>query len=120
MTAPADSSVLEERIGHHYTMDGTYLVGREKLREYARAVQDYHPAHWDVEAAAQLVFPDLIAPLPFPSTPGMKCNKRMFEQIVVGYDTYMQTEELFEQHRPIVAGGELPIDVAHTSGGGDG
>jgi len=32
-------------------MDGTYLVGREKVREYARAVQDYHPSHWDVAAA---------------------------------------------------------------------
>src|ERR1700760_633547 len=115
MTAPADSSVLEERIGHHYTMDGTYLVGREKLREYARAVQDYHPAHWDVDAAAKLGYPDLIAPLTFTSTPGMTCNRRMFEQIVVGYDTYMQTEELFEQHRPIVAGDELTVDVELTS-----
>ena len=31
----------------------------------------------------------------------------MSEQVVVGYDTYMQTEEVFEQHRPIVAGDEL-------------
>jgi hypothetical protein len=35
MTAAAESSVLEARVGHHYQMDGTYLVGREKLREYA-------------------------------------------------------------------------------------
>jgi acyl dehydratase len=111
----AESSALEERVGHHYTMDGTYLVGREKLREYARAVQDYHPAHWDVDAAAALGYSDLIAPLTFTSTPGMTCNRRMFEQIVVGYDTYMQTEELFEQHRPIVAGDELTVDVELTS-----
>jgi acyl dehydratase len=39
----------------------------------------------------------------------------MFEQVVVGYDTYMQTEEVFEQHRPIVAGDELRIDVELTS-----
>jgi meromycolic acid (3R)-3-hydroxyacyl-[acyl-carrier protein] dehydratase HadAB len=45
----------------------------------------------------------------------MTCNRRMFEQVVVGYDTYMQTEELFEQHRPIVAGDELTIDVDLTS-----
>jgi meromycolic acid (3R)-3-hydroxyacyl-[acyl-carrier protein] dehydratase HadAB len=115
MTTAAESSALEERIGHHYTMDGTYLVGREKLREYARAVQDYHPAHWDVDAAAKLGYSDLIAPLTFTSTPGMTCNRRMFEQIVVGYDTYMQTEELFEQHRPIVAGDELTVDVELTS-----
>ena len=35
--------------------------------------------------------------------------------MVVGYDTYMQTEEVFEQHRPIVAGDELHVDVELTS-----
>ena len=35
--------------------------------------------------------------------------------MVVGYDTYVQTEEVFEQHRPIVAGDELHIDVELTS-----
>jgi acyl dehydratase len=115
MTAPADASALEARVGHHYTMDNTYLVGREKLREYARAVQDYHPAHWDVAAAAELGYSDLVAPLTFTSTPGMTCNRHMFEQVVVGYDTYMQTEEVFEQHRPIVAGDELQVDVELTS-----
>lgn len=115
MTAPAETSPLEARVGHYYQMDGTYLVGREKLREYARAVQDYHPAHWDVAAAAELGYPDLIAPLTFTSAPGMQCNRRMFEEVVVGYDTYMQTEEVFEQHRPIVAGDELKIDVELTS-----
>lgn len=96
-------------------MDGTYLVGREKIREYARAVQDYHPAHWDVAAAAKLGYPDVVAPLTFTSAPGMQCNRRMFESIVVGYDTYLQTEEVFEQHRPIVAGDELTIDVELSS-----
>ncbi|MCI4674153.1 fused (3R)-hydroxyacyl-ACP dehydratase subunits HadA/HadB [Candidatus Mycolicibacterium alkanivorans] len=115
MTAPADTSPLELRVGHYYQMDGTYLVGREKVREYARAVQDYHPAHWDLAAAAELGYSGLVAPLTFTSTPGMACNRRMFESIVVGYDTYLQTEEVFEQHRPIVAGDELHIDVELTS-----
>jgi meromycolic acid (3R)-3-hydroxyacyl-[acyl-carrier protein] dehydratase HadAB len=115
LTAAPEASPLEARVGHYYQMDGTYLVGREKLREYARAVQDYHPAHWDVAAAAELGYSDLVAPLTFTSTPGMTCNRRMFEQVVVGYDTYMQTEEVFEQHRPIVAGDELHIDVELTS-----
>jgi acyl dehydratase len=114
MTA-TEASPLESRVGHWYRMDGTYLVGREKVREYARAVQDYHPAHWDVDAAAALGYSDVVAPLTFTSTPGMKCNRRMFESIVVGYDTYLQTEEVFEQHRPIVAGDELVIDVELTS-----
>ncbi len=115
VTAPAESSPLEARVGHYYQMAGTYLVGREKLREYARAVQDYHPAHWDVAAANALGYQDVIAPLTFTSAPGMQCNRRMFEEIVVGYDTYLQTEEVFEQHRPIVAGDELVIDVELTS-----
>src|SRR6201996_9536096 len=115
MTAAADTSALESRVGHYYQMDGTYVVGREKVREYARAVQDYHPAHWDVSAAAELGYSDLVAPLTFTSTPGMTCNRRMFEQVVVGYDTYMQTEEVFEQHRPIVAGDELHVDVELSS-----
>jgi acyl dehydratase len=106
---------MEARVGHYYRMDGTYLVGREKVREYARAVQDYHPAHWDVAAAAELGYSDVVAPVTFTSTPGMKCNRRMFESIVVGYDTYLQTEEVFEQHRPMVAGDELTIDVELTS-----
>src|ERR1700744_1311950 len=115
MTAATESSVLEARVGHHYQMAGTYLVGREKIREYARAVQDYHPAHWDVDAAAKLGYSDLAAPITFTSTPGMTCNRRMFEEVVVGYDTYMQTEEVFEQHRPIVAGDELHVDVELSS-----
>lgn len=45
----------------------------------------------------------------------MTCNRRMFESVVVGYDTYVQTEEVFEQHRPIVAGDELHIDVELSS-----
>jgi meromycolic acid (3R)-3-hydroxyacyl-[acyl-carrier protein] dehydratase HadAB len=115
MPAAAEASAIESRVGHYYQMDDTYLVGREKVREYARAVQDYHPAHWDVAAAAELGYSDLVAPLTFTSTPGMTCNRRMFESVVVGYDTYLQTEEVFEQHRPIVAGDELQIDVELSS-----
>lgn len=111
----AETSALESRVGHYYQMDTTYLVGREKLREYARAVQDYNPAHWDVAAAAELGYSDVVAPLTFTSVPGMACNRRMFEEVVVGYDTYVQTEEVFEQHRPIVAGDELLVDVELTS-----
>jgi acyl dehydratase len=115
MTAAADTSALESRVGHYYQMDDTYLVGREKIREYARALQSDHPAHWDVDAAKALGYPGLIAPLTFTSGPAMACNQRMFESVVVGYDMYLQTEEVFEQHRPIVEGDELQIDIELTS-----
>jgi acyl dehydratase len=94
---------------------GTYRVGREKVREYARAVQDYHPAHWDVAAAAELGYSGLVAPLTFTSIPAMAANQHLFESVVVGYDMYVQTEEVFEQHRPIVAGDELQTDVELSS-----
>ena len=68
MTAPKGSP-LDSRVGHYYQMDDTYLVGREKVREYARAVQDYHPAHWHVDAAAELGYSGLVAPLTFTSVP---------------------------------------------------
>ena len=105
---------MESRLGHYYQADDTYLVGREKVREYARAVQDYHPAHWNVAAAADLGYAGLVAPITFTSTPAMACNRRMFESVVVGYHTYMQTEEVFEQHRPIVAGDELTAALEVT------
>src|SRR5277367_2089782 len=115
MTAAAEASTIESRVGHYYQVDGTYLVGREKVREYARAVQDYHPAHWDVDAAAELGYSGLVAPLTFTSTPAMAANQHLFESVVIGYDTYVQTEEVFEQHRPIVAGDELHTDVELSS-----
>jgi acyl dehydratase len=115
MTAAAEASTLESRVGHYYQVDGSYLVGREKVREFARAVQNYHPAHWDVAAATKLGYSGLVAPLTFTSGPAMACNQRMFESVVVGYDMYLQTEEVFEQHRPIVEGDELRVDVELSS-----
>ncbi len=115
MTAGAHTSALESRVGHYYQVDEPYLVGREKVREFARAVQNYHPAHWNVAAAAELGYSDLVAPLTFTSAPAMAANRHLFESVVIGYDMYLQTEEVFEQHRPIVAGDELHTDVELSS-----
>ncbi len=115
MTAEAQTSALESRVGHYYQVDEPHLVGREKVREFARAVQNYHPAHWNLPAAAELGFSDLVAPLTFTSAPAMAANRHLFESVVIGYDMYLQTEEVFEQHRPIVAGDELHVDVELSS-----
>ncbi|MCR5976801.1 (R)-hydratase [Gordonia jinghuaiqii] len=109
--ASGDAAGLEARVGHYYTLDGSYQVGREKVREYARAVQDYHPAHWEPEAAAALGYSGLVAPMTFTSIPAMAANRELFESVIVGYDTYVQTEQVFEQHRPIVAGDQLVTDA---------
>jgi acyl dehydratase len=39
-----------------------YAVGREKVREFARAVGETNPVHLDVEAAGAAGYPDVVAP----------------------------------------------------------
>jgi acyl dehydratase len=115
MTATVDAPALASRVGHYYRLDDTFEVGREKIREYARAVQDYHPAHRDEAAAAALGHTGLVAPLTFVSIPAVGVNKHLFETAVIGYDMFVQTEQVFEQHRPIVAGDRLITDVELSS-----
>jgi acyl dehydratase len=40
----------------------TYAVGREKIREYARAVGETNPVHLELEAAREAGYADLVAP----------------------------------------------------------
>ncbi|MTE16487.1 fused (3R)-hydroxyacyl-ACP dehydratase subunits HadA/HadB [Nocardia aurantiaca] len=100
-------------VGHHYRVDDYYEVGREKVREYARAVQDYHPVHWDEEIARSYGHDGLVAPLTFISLVGILAQRRLFEQIVTGYDLsqIMQTDQILEFHRPIKAGDRLSCIV---------
>ena len=51
--------------GRSYPAAEVYDVGREKIREFARAVKASHPAHFDVEAAAALGHSDVVAPPTF-------------------------------------------------------
>ncbi|MEU0541794.1 fused (3R)-hydroxyacyl-ACP dehydratase subunits HadA/HadB [Nocardia sp. NPDC005978] len=100
-------------VGHHYRVEDYYEVGREKVREYARAVQDYHPVHWDEDAAREHGYDGLVAPLSFISLVGILAQRKLFEQIVTGYDLsqIMQTDQILEFHRPIKAGDQLTCIV---------
>lgn len=100
-------------VGHHYRVDDYYEVGREKVREYARAVQDYHPVHWDEDIAREYGHSGLLAPLTFISLVGILAQRRLFEEIVTGYDLsqIMQTDQILEFHRPIRVGDRLTCDV---------
>src|SRR3954452_12983473 len=53
--------VLTDAIGKTYPST-TYAVGREKIREYARAVGETNPLHLDVEAARAAGYDDVVAP----------------------------------------------------------
>ena len=50
-----------EAIGKTYA-PATYAVGREKIREYAAAVGETNPLHFDLEAARAAGYGDLVAP----------------------------------------------------------
>ena len=53
--------VKTEAVGKAYP-PVLYAVGREKIREYARAVGETNPLHLDVEAARAAGHADLVAP----------------------------------------------------------
>ncbi|MEV6138262.1 fused (3R)-hydroxyacyl-ACP dehydratase subunits HadA/HadB [Nocardia sp. NPDC051990] len=103
------------QVGHHYRADDYYEVGREKIREYARAVQDFHPAHWSEDAADELGYAGLVAPTTFISIAAMLANRKLFDSVITGYDVFVQTDQVFEIHQPVVAGDRLVSDVELAS-----
>lgn len=102
-------------VGHRYRAEDFYEVGREKIREYARAVQDFHPAHWSEDAAGELGYAGLVAPATFISTAAMLANRRMLETVMTGYDMFVQTDQVFEMYKPVLTGDQLTSDVELSS-----
>ncbi|WLP92086.1 fused (3R)-hydroxyacyl-ACP dehydratase subunits HadA/HadB [Gordonia sp. NB41Y] len=107
----------KEMVGYNYTVDDYYEVGREEVRKHARAVQDDHPVHWDEEAAKAMGHPGLIAAPTFVSVLGIIAQRRLFEDIVTGYDLWqiMQTDQRLVFHKPITVGDRLICDVSLDS-----
>jgi acyl dehydratase len=54
-------SVNMQVIGKRYA-PVTYAVGREKIREYASAVGETNPLHFDLDAARAAGYADVVAP----------------------------------------------------------
>lgn len=100
-------------VGHHYRMPDFYEVGREKIREYARSVQNDHPAHVSEDAAVDLGYTHLVAPATFISVIGIIAQRALFDTVITGYDLsqIMQADQRLEFVRPIVAGDRLTVDV---------
>ncbi len=100
-------------VGRHYRMSDHYEVGREKIREFARAVRGFHPAHWHEEAAWALGYDGLIAPPTFSSIILLLLQHKMFDSVLTGYDIsqVLQTEQSIRAHRPLVAGDQLRCDT---------
>ncbi|MFD9668407.1 (3R)-hydroxyacyl-ACP dehydratase subunit HadA [Rhodococcus sp. NPDC059968] len=100
-------------VGRHFRLPDYYEVGREKVREYARAVLDPHPAHRNEAAAADLGYAGLIAPLTFASLLGGVAQQRVFTDLVTGYDLsqVLHTAQRQQFHRPVMVGDRLNCDI---------
>ncbi len=100
-------------IGRVYPARGTYLVGREKVREFARAVRADNPVSLDVEAARAAGYQDLVAPVTFPIALAMKAAEVviMDPELGLDYSAVVHGEQGFSFARPLVAGDELEIVV---------
>ncbi|WP_027505089.1 fused (3R)-hydroxyacyl-ACP dehydratase subunits HadA/HadB [Rhodococcus sp. UNC23MFCrub1.1] len=106
-----------DMVGYHYRADDYYEVGREKVREYAKAVRDFHPVHWTEEGALEVGYPALMAPPTFFSLVGIIAQQKLLERIATGYDLsrMLQTDQHAEYFAPILAGDRLTSDVSLDS-----
>jgi acyl dehydratase len=101
--------VNPEMEGRVYPPSPGYEVSREKIREFAAAINSSDPVHLDPEAARALGYPDVIAP----PTLAVIIAQRSESQLVtdpdagIDYSRVVHGEERFIHHRPIVAGDVL-------------
>ena len=104
-------------VGREYPATGTYVVGREKIREFAAAVGDANPAYTDVAAAQALGYADVIAPPTFAIVLSLKAAEAvMFDpELGLDYSRVVHGEQSFAYTRPIVAGDELQVTTVIES-----
>ena len=100
-----------EFIGRTYPAGPSYVVGREKIREFARAVGDSNPAYLDPEAARALGYADVIAPPTFAIVLSLDAaNSALFDpELGLDYSRVVHGEQSFAYTRPICAGDELIV-----------
>ena len=86
-----------------------FVVGREQVRQYSRAVKSAHPGSVDENAAADLGHDSLIAPLTFASIFAVMIQNHFFQHVDVGLQTMqiVQVDQKFLFHRPIKVGDAL-------------
>ncbi len=98
-----------ELVGREFPPTPPYLVGREKVREFARAVFADAPLHTDVDAARALGYADVVAPPTF----AMVIQDQTLQQLLSEPDSgivlarTIHAEQRFAYSKPIVAGDEL-------------
>jgi acyl dehydratase len=103
--------------GMVHTYDDYFVVGREKVREYANAVKNDDPAFHDEEAAKELGYDSLLAPLTFVATVALLVQRDFFRKVDVGMETMqiVQVDQQFIYHQPIKVGDKLfPVMHVHS------
>ena len=86
-----------------------FVVGREKVREFAKAVKADDPASHDEAAAAELGYDGLVAPLTFMSMLALLVQQDFFRNVDIGMETMqiVQVDQKFVYHKPIMAGDKV-------------
>ena len=108
--------VNTELVGREFPPAAPYLVGREKVREFSRAVFAEAPQHIDVEAARAAGYDDVVAPPTF----AMVIQDQTLQQLLAEPDSgivlarTIHAEQRFAYTRPIVAGDELTARLKVT------
>jgi acyl dehydratase len=94
-----------------------YLVGREKVREFARAVFATSPLNHDPAAASAAGYRDVVAPPTFAVVLQEATLAQLLAEPDAGIDfsRVVHGEQRFSYSRPIVAGDELTATLAVTS-----
>ncbi|MVU80181.1 (R)-hydratase [Nocardia sp. ET3-3] len=112
-TAEATKATAAELVGRHFRVRDHYDVGREKIREFARSVRNDHPAHHREEDAAALGYGGLLASPTFASVIGAATTRSLIGTVLTEYDVsqFLQTDQIFEYYRPILAEDRLGVDV---------
>ena len=100
-------------VGMHYRYPDHYEVEREKIREYAISVQNNDASFFEEDAAAELGYKGLLAPLTFICVFGYKAQTAFFQHanIAVEDAQIVQVDQVLKFQKPIVAGDRLYCDV---------
>jgi acyl dehydratase len=95
--------------GMSHTYPDFFVVGREKIREYAKAVKAEDPASFDEDSAADLGHDALVAPLTFSSIFALLVQQDFFRKVDIGLETMriVQVDQKFVYHKPVQAGDRL-------------
>jgi len=87
----------------------TYLVGREKIREYAAAIGEQNPLCLDEAAAREAGFDDVVAPPMFAAVYSWRAMGPVVTDPEVGIDfsRLVHGAQEFTWGEPVVAGDEI-------------